>query len=94
VSAPPPSAEARGQSNARRYAENLAGFLAAAAIMIGAIALAYRPFRIAPAAILLALIAAAIGGRSEKLIVWAVYLTALFFFFGMVVAVVTRNPVY
>ena len=39
-------------------AESVAGVIAAGAIFVGALELVYRPFRLAPAALLVALVAA------------------------------------
>jgi hypothetical protein len=78
----------------RSTAETLAGLMASGAIFASLVALAYRPFRIAPFAIAIALIAAAIGGRHQRLIYAAVIIASLCWFFGMIVAIVTNNPVY
>ena len=49
-----------------RPVETVAGFLAAASIFVSLAGVAYRPLRLVPFAILLALIAVGIGGRSER----------------------------
>lgn len=85
-----PAAAARRRSTA----ETLAGVLASLAIFASFVALAYRPFRIGSATILVAIIAAGIGGRHQRLIVTAVAIAAVCWFFGMIVAVVTNNPLY
>jgi hypothetical protein len=74
--------------------ETLAGFLAAAAIFVSLAGLAYRPLRLVPFAILLALIAVAIGGRSIKLATAATIVGALCFVVGMALAVVTSHPLW
>jgi hypothetical protein len=74
--------------------EALAGFLAAAAIFVSAAGVAYRPLRLIPLAILLALVATAIGGRSAKLAAGAVFIGAACFAVGMALAVVTSNPLW
>jgi uncharacterized protein DUF4383 len=74
--------------------DTLAGFLAAAAIFVSATGVAYRPLRLIPLAILLALIAVGIGGRSERLATAAVFFGAACFAVGMAVAVVTSNPLW
>jgi hypothetical protein len=74
--------------------DTLAGFLAAAAIFVSATGVAYRPLRLIPFAILLALIAVGIGGRSERLATIAVFFGAACFAIGMAVAVVTSNPLW
>jgi hypothetical protein len=58
------------------------------------IAVAWHPLRLIPVAIILALIAAAIGGRNRKLAFWATMICAVCFFLGMTVAVVTSRPLW
>jgi hypothetical protein len=77
-----------------RPAEAVAGFLAAAAIFIGLMGVAYRPARLAPVAILLALVAAGIGGRNARLAQLAVGVSAASFAVGMALAVLTGHPLY
>jgi Domain of unknown function (DUF4383) len=74
--------------------ETLAGFLAAAAIFVSLAGLAYRPLRLIPFAIMLALIAVAIGGRSIRLATAATIVGALCFVVGMAVAVITSHPLW
>jgi hypothetical protein len=88
-----PEAAGRG-GRARSAIDPVAGLLAAAAIAIGAVGVAYRPFRLVPVALLLALVAAGIGGRNATLARWAVFLSVVFWMAGMIVAVVTKNPVF
>jgi hypothetical protein len=75
-------------------AETVAGFLAAASIFVSCIGIAYRPLRLIPIAIVLALIAVGIGGRSTRLATWAVWIGAFAFFVGMAAAVATSNPLW
>jgi hypothetical protein len=77
-----------------RPSEIVAGLMSAAAIFVGAIALVERPARIAPAAIVVALIAAGIGGRYSRLAALAVTLCALYWFFGMTIAIATNNALW
>jgi hypothetical protein len=79
---------------ARSALDAVTGLLAAGAIAIGAVGVAYRPFRLVPVALVLALVAAGIGGRNSTLARWAVFLSVVFWLAGMIVAVVTKNPVY
>ena len=74
--------------------QTLAGFLAAAAIFVSAIGVAYRPLRLIPFAILLALIATAIGGRSARLATAATFIGAACFVLGLAFAVVTSHPLW
>lgn len=77
-----------------RPAETVAGFLAAAAIFVSLVGVAYRPLRLIPFAILLSLIAVGIGGRSERLATYAVSIGAACFAIGLAVAVLTSHPLW
>ena len=77
-----------------RPAETIAGLLAAIAIFVSLTGVVYRPLRLIPLAILLALIALAIGGRNERLAGYAVATGAVCFVLGMAAAVVTSNPLW
>jgi hypothetical protein len=76
------------------HAETIASFLAAAAIFVSLTGVAYRPLRLIPLAIVLALIATGIGGRATRLATWAVAISALAFAVGMAAAVITSNPLW
>ena len=58
------------------------------------LAVVYRPVRLAPFAILLALVAAGIGGRYARLAAFAVGVATLGWVIGMTVAVLTSRPLY
>jgi hypothetical protein len=77
-----------------RPAETIAGFLASVAIFVSLTGVAYRPLRLIPLAILLALIAVAIGGRSLRLATYAVYIGTASFAAGLAAAVITSNPLW
>lgn len=72
----------------------VAGLLAAAAIVIAVVALAYRPARIAPAAVVISLIAAAMSTRWRTLASIAVIVSGLAWFIGMTIAVLTDSPIF
>jgi hypothetical protein len=72
----------------------VAGLMAATAIFVSFIGLVYRPVRITPFTILLALIAAGIGGRHQRLAAWAVAISAACFVVGTFFAVLTDNPIF
>jgi hypothetical protein len=59
-------------SERQRPAESVAGIIAAAALFVGLIAIFYRPVRLSPVALVVALIAAGIGGRHARLAAAAV----------------------
>jgi hypothetical protein len=77
-----------------RPSDTVAGFLSALAIFTALIAVAWHPLRLIPVAIILALIASAMGGRNRRLAFWATMICALCFFLGMTVAVVTSRPLW
>ena len=77
-----------------RPSETLAGFLASAAIFVSLMGLAYRPLRLIPFAILLALIAAGIGGRFARLATIATAICAACFALGLAIAVITSSPLW
>jgi hypothetical protein len=74
--------------------DTIAGFLATIALVAGLFSIVYRPARIGPAALVVALIAVAMGGRNERLATWAVAAVTVGWVVGMIVAVLTENPLY
>lgn len=91
MSTQPPEALERREG----AAEIIAGFLAAAALAAGAVAVAYKPVRLGVPAIILALVAAAMAsGRSARLATFAVVAATACWVVGMVIAVLTRNPLW
>ena len=85
---------AQPHSTVSPQTEAIAGLLASLSIFASLIALAYRPARLIPAALLLALIAAAIGGRHHRLAGFAIAVGAVCFVVGMALAVLTDHPLY
>ena len=77
-----------------RPAEIAAGYLAAISLAASAIALVYRPVRLAPFAILVGLVAAALAGRGSRLPALAVAVATLAWLVGMTIAVLTSRPIY
>jgi hypothetical protein len=76
-------------------AETAAGFLAAISLTASAIAIVYRPLRLAPFAILIALIAAGLAKeRHARLAAAAVVVGCAAWLVGMAIAVLTSNPIY
>jgi hypothetical protein len=74
--------------------EAVAGLLASLSIFASLIGLAYHPGRLIPFALLLALVATALGGRHSLLATFAIGLGAVCFLVGMAAAVITNNPLY
>ena len=78
-----------------RAPEVIAGYLAVFAIFVSGLSLVYRPIRLAPAAILIALVAAAFATeRNERLTRFAVAAGAVGFMGGMTAAVFTSTPLW
>ncbi|HSL64287.1 MAG TPA: hypothetical protein VK874_06470 [Gaiellaceae bacterium] len=76
-------------------AESVAGVLAALAVFVSAIAVVERPLRIAPVAMLVALVAVAMAqGRSRTLAAWAVAAAGLGWLLGMTIAVAADRPLF
>ena len=83
--------ELRGRES---MADTVAGFLAAAALVTGIVALVWYPGRLGPAAMLVALVAAALGREQRRLAAWALAIATVCWFAGMTIAVVTENPIF
>jgi hypothetical protein len=81
-------------ASSSRPSETIAGLLAALSIFASCLGLAYRPARLIPVAILLALLAAALGGRHSRLAVFAIAIGGVCFIVGMAIAVLTDNPIF
>ena len=81
-------------ATAPRASETVAGFLAAMAIFISLVALAWHPLRLLVPALFLSMLAAGIGGRFSKLAMAAVFTVAGCFFFAMLIAVVTSRSLW
>jgi hypothetical protein len=63
-------------------------------LTIGGTDVQMRPVRVGVAAVVLALIAAGIGGRHRKLAAAATAIAGLGWLLGMVVAVITERPLF
>jgi hypothetical protein len=74
--------------------EWVAGYLAAIAIAVSLIGIAWHPVRLVLPSIALALVASAMGGRHRRLAFAAVLVGALSFFLGMMFAVITSNTLW
>lgn len=87
------SPEEYGGRDSTSPGQAVAGYLAALAIFAGLAALVYYPARIGPGAILVALVAAGIGGSIRRLTGLAVAVAVGGFFFGMLIAVLLDRPI-
>lgn len=74
--------------------DTVAGFLATASIFTSALGLIWRPVRVIPFAVLLALIAGRMSARQERLATIAVAMSVVCWTVGMTIAVVTKNPLF
>jgi hypothetical protein len=77
-----------------RPSETVAGFLASLALFVSLIGIAYRPVRLIPGAVIVALIAIGMGGRHQRLAAFALAVTAIAWVVGMTIAVATGRPLY
>jgi hypothetical protein len=84
------------ESDAGRHSavDAVAGLLAAAAIALSAIAIVERPVRFAPVALVLALIAARMSVRFQRLALGAAVAGMVGWVLGMSFAVITDNPLF
>jgi hypothetical protein len=72
----------------------IAGFLATAAIFAGIVGIVYYPGRVAAGAILVAVVAAAMGGFQSRLASFAVAIATGCWLVGMIVSVIFERPVF
>ena len=77
-----------------RPAEAIAGLLAASALFLGVFELAYRPFRLAPAAVLLLLVATVMSTSQQRLIRIAFAVVGVGFVAGAALQLLTHHPLY
>ena len=77
-----------------RSAEPVAGLLAAGAMFLGFFELFYRPFRLAPVAVILLLIATVMSERQQKLIAVAFAVVGICFVVGAALQVSTHHPLF
>jgi len=77
-----------------RPVDVVAGFISAIAIVAGVLALVERPVRIGVFGVVLSLVAAGMGGRHARLATIAVITSTACWVVGMVIAVLTRNPLW
>ena len=83
-----------GRHERIRPAEGVAGILAAGALFLGALELAYRPFRLAPVALILALIATVMSREQQRLIALAIAVIGICFVAGAALQVLTHHPLF
>ena len=74
--------------------EAIAGLLAAVALFLGALELVYRPFRLAPVALIFALTATVMSRRHQRLTGFAIAVIGVCFVVGASLQVITHHPLY
>lgn len=75
-------------------AEAVAGLCATLAIFLGAFELFYRPFRLAPVALVLAILATALSRNQPKLVPVAWASVGIGFVAGATLQILTHHPLY
>ena len=75
-------------------ADHVAGFLAATALFAALLGIVWYPGRLGPAAMLVALVAAAIGDDQRRLAAFALAAATACWLLGMIIAVVTERPIF
>ena len=82
-------------SDARtRPIDAVAGLLAASALFLALLELAYRPFRLAPAAVILLLVATVMTTEYTRLIRLAFAAVGICFIVGAALQIITHHPLY
>ena len=74
--------------------ETIAGLLATFGIFLGAFELFYRPFRLAPVALILLLIATVMSSRQQKLIRIGFAVVGVCFIAGATLQILVHHPIY
>jgi hypothetical protein len=77
-----------------RPSEVVAGLLATLSILASALGLVQHPVRLTAFALLLALVAAGMGGRHQRLAAFAVAFGGACFIVGTFLAIVTRHAIF
>jgi len=77
-----------------RPAEAVAGLLAASGLFLGLLELFYRPFRLAPAAVILLLVATVMSKDQQRLIRIAFAIVGVCFVAGAALQVITHHPLF
>jgi hypothetical protein len=74
--------------------DTVAGLLLMISIFASALGLVWKPVRVVPFAVILALVAARMSARHERLAAWAIAAAVICWTVGMSLAVLTENPLY
>ena len=76
------------------HRETVAGLMAAGAVFLGAFELFYRPFRLAPAAVILLLVATVMSTEQHRLIKIGFAFVGIGFIAGAAIQILTHHPLY
>ena len=82
------------ETQSAKPSETVADFLAALAIFAALLGVAWHPLRLIGPAIVISLVAAAMGGRIKQLTFVAVLIVAACFFLGLMIAVITSRALW
>jgi len=74
--------------------EAVAGIMAAGGCFLGAMELFYRPFRMAPAAVILLLVATVMSGPQQRIVRVGFAIVGVCFVVGAAIQVLTHHPLY
>jgi hypothetical protein len=77
-----------------RPSEAVAGLLAASGLFLGVLELFYRPFRIAPAALFLLLVATVMSTEQQRLVRLGFVAVGVCFVVGAAIQILTHHPLY
>jgi uncharacterized membrane protein YfcA len=86
--------ESRNDAGRQRASHAVAGYLAAAAFFVGLIGIVYKPAQVGAGAILVALLAAAMGGPQRRLAAAALVVATASWVLGMTLAVLLDRPIW
>ena len=82
------------ESREKRTSETVAGFLAAIAIFVSLVGLAWHPLRLILPSLAIALVASGMGAGKGRLQFAAVLICAVCLFFGFTIAVAVSKPLW
>ena len=90
------SADAVREESRRQWgaADTIAGVLLMISIFASVLGLVWRPVRLIPFAVILALIASRMSDRHERLVAWAIAACVVCWTAGMTCAVLTENQLF
>ncbi len=88
------STDAPATAAATGPAEWVAGLMASGALFLGLLELAYRPFRLAPVAVILLIAAAVMSREQQRLVGVGFAVVGVGFVAGAALQVITHHPLY